>query len=106
MVKRSLWLDYIQRAWNRRSIIWLSSVRRLGKTTLTRMLPDAVYMNCDLPSTLRVLEEPELFLDSQVPGGELIFDEIHQQWHICTLFDVEAYCRNPRILTPNEGGWR
>lgn len=77
MIKRSLWLGRIQQAWSRRSIIWLSGVRRVGKTTLTRMLPDAVYMNCDLPSTFRALEDPELFLDSQAPGSVLIFDEVH-----------------------------
>lgn len=77
MIKRSLWLDQIQYAWARRSIVWLSGVRRVGKTTLTRMLPDAVYMNCDLPSTLRTLEDPELFLESQAKGSVLIFDEVH-----------------------------
>jgi len=77
MIKRSLWLHRIQQAWKRRSIVWLSGVRRVGKTTLTQMLPDAVSMNCDLPSTLRALEDPELFLDSQVKGSVLIFDEIH-----------------------------
>ncbi|HED18830.1 MAG TPA: ATP-binding protein [Gammaproteobacteria bacterium] len=77
MIKRSLWLERIQQAWTRRSIVWLSGVRRVGKTTLARMLPDAVYMNCDLPSTLRALEDPELLLDAQVPDRVLVFDEIH-----------------------------
>lgn len=77
MINRSLWLDQIQKAWNRRSIIWLSGVRRVGKTTLARMLPDAVYINCDLPSTLRALEDPEFFLNNQAPGSVLIFDEVH-----------------------------
>jgi len=27
--------------------LWLSGVRRVGKTTLARMLPDAMYMNSD-----------------------------------------------------------
>ena len=77
MIRRSLWLDQIQKAWTLRSIVWLSGVRRVGKTTLTRMLPDAVYMNCDLPSTHRALEDPELYLDSQTKGSVLIFDEVH-----------------------------
>jgi hypothetical protein len=77
MIKRLLWLNRIEQAWKRRSIVWLSGVRRVGKTTLARMLPDAVYMNCDLPSTLRALEDPELFLDNQGPGSMLIFDEVH-----------------------------
>ena len=77
MIERALWLNRIQQAWNKRSIVWLSGVRRVGKTTMTRMLPDAVYMNCDLPSTLRALDDPELFLDSQAQGCVLIFDEVH-----------------------------
>ena len=77
MITRSLWLDRIQQAWNKRSIVWLSGVRRVGKTTLARMLPEAVYMNCDLPSTLRTLEDPELYFDSQIEGSTLIFDEVH-----------------------------
>ncbi|MCP4698862.1 MAG: ATP-binding protein [Gammaproteobacteria bacterium] len=78
MFRRTLWLSRIQQAWTRRSIVWLSGVRRAGKTTLARMLPDTVYMNCDLPSTLRALEDPELFLDSQTPGTVLVFDEVHR----------------------------
>ncbi len=77
MIKRPLWLQLIQQAWARRSIVWLSGVRRVGKTTLTGMFPDAVYMNCDLPSTLRALEDPELFLDGQTSDSLLIFDEVH-----------------------------
>ena len=77
MIKRSLWLDRLQWAWARRSIVWLSGVRRVGKTTLAQMFPDAAYMNCDLPSTLRALEDPELFLESQLPDSVLIFDEVH-----------------------------
>lgn len=34
-------------------------------------------MNCDLPSTVRALEDPELFLDAQAPESVLILDEVH-----------------------------
>jgi len=78
VIKRLLWVDRIQEAWSRRSIVWLSGVRRVGKTTLVRMLPDAIYINCDLPSTHRALEDPELFFDSQNSSSVLIFDEVHQ----------------------------
>jgi hypothetical protein len=77
MIKRSLWLKRIQQAWTQRSVVWLSGVRRVGKTTLVRMLPDVVYMNCDLPSARRALEDPELYLDSQAKDSILIFDEVH-----------------------------
>ena len=58
--------------------MWLSGVRRVGKTTLARMLPDAVYLNCDLPSTGRLLRDPEPFLDGHDPSTVLVFDEVHR----------------------------
>ncbi|HED13077.1 MAG TPA: ATP-binding protein [Gammaproteobacteria bacterium] len=90
MIKRSLWLDSIQQAWRHRSIVWLSGVRRVGKTTLTRMLSDALYINCDLPSAQRMLEEPELFFDSQVAGNTLILDEVHQLRNPSQLLKIAA----------------
>jgi len=78
MVHRPYWLDRIRTAWRRRTIVWLAGVRRAGKTTLARMLPDAVYLNCDLPSVGRRLEDPELFYRSQAPGSLLVLDEVHR----------------------------
>lgn len=77
MLNRPFWLNRIHQAWGQRTLVWLSGVRRVGKTTLSRMLPDAVYMNCDLPSVMRALEDPELFLQGQQQGRVLILDEIH-----------------------------
>lgn len=78
MVGRNCWLDRIARAWSHRTIVWLSGVRRVGKTTLARMLPDAVYLNCDLPSVGRMLADPELYFDGQSPGSVLVLDEVHR----------------------------
>ena len=78
MIERPLWLKRIQLAWAKRSIVWLSGVRRVGKTTIARLLPDAVYMNCDLPSTAHVLADPELFFDNQAPDSVLVFDEVYR----------------------------
>ena len=78
MIERPLWLERIHSAWAKRPVVWLSGVRRVGKTTIARMLPDAVYMNCDLPSTARALEDPELFLDDQAPESILVLDEVHR----------------------------
>jgi hypothetical protein len=78
MIDRPLWLERVQQAWTRRSVVWLSGVRRVGKTTIARMLPDAVYLNCDLPSSVRALEDPELFLDAQAADAVLVFDEVHR----------------------------
>ena len=78
MFRRDIWLTRLQPTELRRPIVWLSGVRRVGKTTLARMLPDAVYMNCDLPSVARALGDPELFLDGQQRGAVLVFDEVHR----------------------------
>ena len=34
MKKRSFWVEQVGKAWERRSVIWLSGVRRVGKTFL------------------------------------------------------------------------
>ena len=59
-------------------MIWLSGVRRVGKTTLARMVPDVVYLNCDVPSTRGALDDPELFLEGQEPGTALALDDAHR----------------------------
>ena len=78
MIQRTSWLQRIRAAWSRRPIVWLSGVRRVGKTTLAKMLGDATYLNCDLPSTQRALADPELFYECQQQGATLIFDEVHR----------------------------
>ena len=78
MIQRPLWLEKIRQGWSRRPVVWLSGVRRAGKTTLARMFPDAVYMNCDLPSVARALADPELFLAGHRPGAVIVFDEVHR----------------------------
>ena len=68
----------LHKAWETRPIIWLSGVRRVGKTTLSRMIPDGRHLNCDLPSVQRLLEDPELFLDGLEPDSVLVLDEVHR----------------------------
>ena len=79
MIKdRPLWINQIHRSWNNRSIVWLSGVRRVGKTTLAKMFTDAIYMNCDLPSVVRMVDDPESFYDSLDENAIVIFDEVHR----------------------------
>ncbi len=81
----------IQQAWSDRTIVWLSGVRRIGKTTLARMLPDEpVYLNCELPSVARALADPELFLDGRPPGSVLVFDEVHRLADPSRLLKIAA----------------
>jgi hypothetical protein len=42
------------------------------------MIPEALYMNCDLPSVSRQLENPEYFFNNLPAGSTVIFDEIHR----------------------------
>ena len=99
MIGRPLWLDRIRRAWLQRPIVWFSGVRRAGKTTLARMFPEAVHLNCDLPTTARALADPELFLGGQRPGSTLVFDEIHRLPDPSLLLKIAAdEYRSLRIL--------
>ena len=78
MIERPYWISRVRAAWEKRSIVWLAGVRRVGKTTLAQMLPGAAYLNCDLPSVVRRLEDPELFFQSQPPGAVIVLDEVHR----------------------------
>jgi uncharacterized protein len=76
IINRSFWLDKILDSWKKAPIVWLSGVRRAGKTTLVKSLKNALYINCDLPSEIARLSDPESFFAS-VSTQTIIFDEIH-----------------------------
>lgn len=90
MIERPLWIHRIQKAWERRPIVWLSGVRRVGKTTLSKMFSRAIYKNCDLPSVARGLVDPEPFFDSLDKGSIVIFDEIHRLEDPSRLLKIAA----------------
>ena len=90
MYKRPFWIQRIEQAWKNRSIVWLSGVRRVGKTTLARMLPDTVYLNCDLPSVCRMLTDPEFFYDGLGKGATVVFDEVHRLEEPSRLLKIAA----------------
>jgi predicted AAA+ superfamily ATPase len=78
MIDRPYWKERVEAAWRRRPIVWLAGVRRVGKTTLARMLTHTAYMNCDLPSVVRRLRDPEFFYESQPRNAIIILDEVHR----------------------------
>jgi predicted AAA+ superfamily ATPase len=78
MFPRPFWISRIESAWLKRPIVRLSGVRRVGKTTLCSQVPNTVYINCDLPSEVRRMADPELFLERFPKGSRIILDEIHQ----------------------------
>ena len=79
IVLRDFWLHRLQEVWKRAPIAWLAGVRRVGKTTLTRSLPEAEYMyvNCDSPRAVQLVADPEFFFE-QLRQPIVTFDEIHQ----------------------------
>jgi predicted AAA+ superfamily ATPase len=88
----------IERAWRSRSIVWLSGVRRVGKTTLCQSLPGVEYFDCELPRTRRLFEDPEAFLAS-VRGKRIVLDEIHRLANPSELLKVAAdHYRDVRVL--------
>lgn len=88
MIIRNFWLKQLKVAWEKRSLIWLSGVRRSGKTTFCKMIPDAVYMNCDLPSVARQIEDPEYFFSNVKKNNIIIFDEIHRLENPSTVLKI------------------
>jgi predicted AAA+ superfamily ATPase len=77
MLIRGSWQSRIERAWRRRSVVWLMGVRRAGKTWLAQSLPAVEYLDCELPRVRRSLEDPESFLEAS-RGRRVVLDEIHR----------------------------
>jgi uncharacterized protein len=78
MIVRPFWANKIEALWKKRPLVWLSGVRRVGKTTLAKMTGEVIFINCDLPSEARRLADPELFFEGLEPGSRVVFDEIHR----------------------------
>lgn len=79
MVPRPFWMRRLEESWRQAPIVWLSGVRRSGKTTLAKDLGGkrTLYVNCDLPQVEDMLSDPVLFYRGC--GKEIVvFDEIHR----------------------------
>lgn len=77
-MKRIFWLKRIEDLLRQRSILWLSGVRRVGKTTLAKSLSGAEYFDCELPRVRQSLEDPELFFKRNVNSTLVVLDEVHR----------------------------
>lgn len=98
MKTRHFWLEQVRRAWRSRSVVWLAGVRRAGKTTLCRSLPQAEYFDCELPRVRNMLAQPEAFLDG-VRGKTVVLDEIHRLGNPSELLKIAAdHHRDTRII--------
>ncbi|OGB95257.1 MAG: hypothetical protein A3G35_10405 [candidate division NC10 bacterium RIFCSPLOWO2_12_FULL_66_18] len=77
MVKRQQWIKLIEKAWTERSIVWLSGVRRVGKTCLCQSLGNIEYFDCELPRVRRMMEDPQAFWEG-LTRRRVVLDEIHR----------------------------
>lgn len=70
-------------------ILWLRGVRRVGKTFLSKSLPNCEYFDCELPSVRRLLEHPEAFL-RELEGRRIVLDEIHRLQNPSEILKIAA----------------
>jgi predicted AAA+ superfamily ATPase len=89
MIQRPFWTERIETAWRRRRIVWLSGVRRVGKTSLVRALPDVEYFDCELPSARAAMNDPEAFLRG-LGARRVVIDEIHRLANPSELLKIAA----------------
>lgn len=89
MIERPWWRERVDRAWGGASIVWLTGVRRVGKTVLARSVPEALFVNCDLPGSAERLRDPEAFFTA-VKEPVLILDEVHQMPDPSRLLKIAA----------------
>jgi predicted AAA+ superfamily ATPase len=89
MVHRGFWISQVENAWERRSVIWLSGVRRAGKTYLCNSLPQIDYFDCELPRVRQMVADPESFLRT-FRGKRVVLDEIHRLTNPSELLKIAA----------------
>jgi predicted AAA+ superfamily ATPase len=98
MVKRIFWLHKIEQAWKRRNVLWLSGVRRAGKTCLCQSLSQGEYFDCELPRIRRMMEDSQSFLDD-FRGRTIILDEIHRLGNPSEILKIAAdHYRDIKVL--------
>ena len=89
MLKRPFWLARLTLAWRERSVVWLMGARRAGKTVLAQSVPNSEYLDCELPSVRRQLDDHESFL-AERRGATVVLDEIHRLPDAAQLLKLAA----------------
>jgi predicted AAA+ superfamily ATPase len=87
MVRRDYWIERVEKLWSLRSIVWLTGVRRVGKTCLAKSLADVEYFDCDELAVRRTLRDPMPFL-AGLRERRVVLDEVHH------LDDPSAVLKN------------
>lgn len=95
MIIRQNWIERLAASWQLAPIVWLTGVRRAGKTTLAQDVirqssaTNVQFFNCDLPSVNKRVQDPERFLGALEPGI-VVFDEVHQLENPSQLLKIAA----------------
>jgi predicted AAA+ superfamily ATPase len=89
MVHRGFWKGIINDALKKATVVWLSGIMRSGKTYLCRDLEGFEYLDCELPSNRRCLEDSGAFLEL-LGGGRVVLDEIHRLADPSELLKIAA----------------
>jgi hypothetical protein len=89
MVSRRQWVQLIEAAWRERPIVWLSGVRRVGKTCLGQSLSAVTYFDCELPRVRQTMTDPQGFWES-LADGRVVLDEIHRLPNPSELLKIAA----------------
>ena len=89
MKSRKFWRRELKAACARRSVVWLSGVRRAGKTVLCRSFPKAEYVDFELPRSRRAWADSESMLE-QLRGRLVVLDEIHRHDNASELLKIAA----------------
>jgi len=100
MVTRHFWQKRVEAKWQEKSVVWLSGVRRVGKTCLCQSLKNVEYFDCELPRTRRMMADPEAFLGG-LKGHRVVLDEIHRLANPSELLKIGAdhYPHTPILAT-------
>ena len=100
MVTRHFWQKRVEARWQEKSVVWLSGVRRVGKTCLCQSLKNVEYFDCELPRTRRMMADPESFLGG-LRGHRVVLDEIHRLANPSELLKIGAdhYPHTPILAT-------
>ena len=86
---RTYWVNKIKKMWEERSVVWLTGVRRSGKTTICKELTPGAYFDCELPSVRRSLQDPEQFYHN-LDKPFCTLDEIHRLDNAAEVLKIAA----------------
>jgi hypothetical protein len=89
MIIRKYWLRKIETLWQERSVLWLSGVRRAGKTVLSQTLSHVDYYDCELPRIRSLMVDSEGFLKDR-KGSRIVLDEVHRLDNPSELLKIAA----------------